>query len=76
MTSEAYWKIKTAVLERQVLEMQIAAATQQAAMKLALALQEAGLDPTATYTLDDATQTATPVAASKPQLVVDNSPEV
>jgi len=74
MTPDQYWKIKAAVLERQLLDEQVKTATQQVALKLAVLLREAGLDPNAAYTMDDATQSVNPAAG--PQLAVDNSAEV
>lgn len=75
MQPEQYWKIKAVVLERQMLDQQIKVAQQQAALKVAQVLAEAGLDPAANYTMDDETQTIT-AASAKPQLAVDNSSEV
>jgi hypothetical protein len=79
MTSEQYWKIKTAVLERRLLEQQAQTAIQAAALKIGQALAAAGLDPTGTYEMHDESETCTPYVAKEgdevegPTLAVDNS---
>lgn len=56
-----YWKVKSAVLEQQLAALKAKAAVAQAAAKLQQVMVEAGLDPTAQYTLDDTSETITVV---------------
>lgn len=62
MDGAQYWQIKSIELEGIVLRRELETAWQKHATKKAAAYEAAGLDPAVTYTMDDATQTMTPVA--------------
>lgn len=62
MDGAQYWQIKSIELEGIVLRRELEGAWKKHAAKKAAAYQAAGLDPAVTYTMDDATQTMTPVA--------------
>jgi 8-oxo-dGTP pyrophosphatase MutT (NUDIX family) len=55
-----YWKLKAIELEGQVLRQQLQAAWSRQEAKRRAAYEEAGLDASVVYRLDDATETFTP----------------
>lgn len=64
MSTPGYWKIRTLMLERSVLEKQYGEAMQTVMGKLDVLFKEAGLDKSKNYTMNDDTETISETEAT------------